>query len=178
MGNMFLPLIAPGSDIAPAPVVHQLVQERALQPVFNEHYLTHPLPDTRQTRAQICGHFLPIGAAIARSGAVWVYCGGPLPARLSIIMPLRSSPPAVSQNLDVLRTDFSLSDITGISGVAITTLERTVFDVARWNSPEIARPQIRKLLNLGADIRQARSLLTARGRFYARARALLAEFLD
>lgn len=164
MNAMTLPLIAAGKDLGPPPVVHQLVQERALRPVFNDHYLLGAFTDTMKLRARIAGFFLPTRGVVAAESALWVYLGGLRPNYFTALLTPGSSAPPRSSGIRVIRTALDPTSIAGIEGVPITTKDRTIADLARWCDPDLARAGIIKLIRLGGELAQARKLIPARGR--------------
>jgi len=168
-----LPLIVSASDLGPPPVVHQLVQERAVRPVFNDHYLTGRFKDTPKLRARIAEFFMPPRSAIALESALWVYAGGPIPHVLSVLLPARNPPLPQRSKIRGIRTDFDLTDIAGVDGIAVTTKERTVVDLARWCDSQTAREGIRTLAQLGADLAQAKSMIGHKRRNCVRAHELV-----
>lgn len=159
MKYMHLPLIVPGSDIGPPAVLHQLVQERALEPVFDGHYLTGLLPESYRLRAHIAGHFMPNDTIVALDSAVWVYAGGNIPDRLSIVLKPGTKSPPYTSPLRIIRTDLEDGDIVTIDGVPVTSRERTVVDLARWFKTSDAVSAIQKLAQHGADLHAAKAMI-------------------
>src|SRR5690625_5241634 len=88
---MPVPLIAAGSEIGPAPVVHLLAQERTIRPLFYNHYLIGTLPDNVYVRARAAGYFLPPKAVLTTLAATWVYTGGVPPKQISVLLQPGSS---------------------------------------------------------------------------------------
>src|SRR5690625_552400 len=156
---MPVPLIAASSEIGPAPVVHQLAQERAIRPLFYNHYLIGTLPDNVYVRARAAGYFLPPTAVLTTLAAAWVYTGGVPPKQISVLLQPGSSPVTDPWDIRAIRTAVSSAEMHHINGAAIATLERTVGDLARWEEPGIARAAITRLAAAGADLLAARRLL-------------------
>jgi len=156
---MPVPLIAASSEIGPAPVVHQLAQERAIRPLFYNHYLIGTLPDNVYVRARAAGYFLPPTAVLTTLAAAWVYTGGVPPKQISVLLQPGSSPVTGPWDIRAIRTAVSSAEMHHINGAAIATLERTVGDLARWEEPGIARAAITRLAAAGADLLAARRLL-------------------
>lgn len=161
---MTLPLIVAGADLAPPPVLHQLVQERALRPVFNDHYLLGQFPDTPLLRARIAEYFLPTHAVVAAQSARWIYLGGTVPEVLTVLRPPHTSPLPPRINIRAIRTSYNAAAVTNIEGVPLTTKERTIVDLARWCPTEVARHEISQLLTLQVDVAEIYQLISNQGR--------------
>src|SRR5690625_219303 len=172
---MVLPLVCPGSRIGPALIVHQLLQERVIEPLFCEHYLIGDLALSFARRARIAQVFAPPNAVLATLTATWVYVGGPVPARLTVVLEPGSTGPRRSFAIRVVRTSVKSADLTVVDGVPITSMERTVVDLARWEPDRVAREAITELVSAGADMERAIRMVPDKQRNSARARDLLAE---
>ncbi len=150
---MPLPIIVAGAEIGPEPVVHQMAQEKAILPLFYDHYLIGMLPSTPALRAQAGAYFAPRGAVLSLRTAAWVYLGGLPPKYVSVIMEPGTSPVGRKWDVRAVRTTISARSVHFVDGVAVTSPEQTVADLARLERAEIAVPVIQELKDYGVDLR-------------------------
>ena len=124
-------------------------------------------------RARAVRGDVPSGAVLARRSALWVHTGAFRPAELDVVAPgRRGSTPRARVHSELLGP----ADVMGLGGVAVTSLERTAVDVARWGPPDAVASWLAVLAQAGlrAEV-VAETLEAASGRpGVVRARALLA----
>src|SRR5690625_863599 len=113
---MPVPLIAARSEIGPLPVVHQLVQECAIRPLFYDHYLVGDLPNTVHLRARAAGHFLPPEAVLGSLTATWIFAGGSPPNQITVLMEPGSSPRVGRWGIHITRTTITDEETVRIGG--------------------------------------------------------------
>lgn len=133
--------------------MHQMAQEKAILPLFYDHYLIGMLPSTPALRAQAGAYFAPRGAVLSLRTAAWVYLGGLPPKYVSVIMEPGTSPVGRKWDVRAVRTTISARSVHFVDGVAVTSPEQTVADLARLERAEIAVPVIQELKDYGVDLR-------------------------
>jgi hypothetical protein len=169
-GNASASASADGSA-APSPIVRRaelddiawqvLLRDGDLVLLHRDVALPRGVAPTAGSRAAALADRVPRRAALARLAAVWVHLGGPPPVRVDVLWSDRLRP----------------RDVERIGGVRVTALHRTALDVLAHEPPEVARPQLHRLVAAGVSPERLRvELAAAAGRRGVRgATRLLAE---
>lgn len=163
-----------GAEIAPAPVVHQLWQERLIERVFDDLYITIDSELTETMRALCAAKLLPRNAVVSHLSAVWVHCGGKSPQFAEGILPPNTFDSTAYETTVIRRISIAETDIRPVGKIPVTTPERTVVDLARWSSSEQAHYGITRLMESGVEILPLLKNLTSNVRYGRRAIARLA----
>lgn len=125
-------------------------------------------------RARAVRGDVPSGAVVARRSALWVHTGAFRPVELEVVAAGRRGSTARARvHSEVLGP----ADVTDLGGVAVTSLERTAVDVARWGPPDAVASWLGALARAGLQAEVvATTLEAASGRpGVVRARALLTD---
>ena len=115
-------------------------------------------------RAQALARRVPRRATVGRASAAWVHLGGEPPARLELLV----GPGArrVDPRPDLLSHEAALrrQDIDVLGGVAVTSVQRTGIDLARYTDGPSAEVAILGLVTVGFDVQAALTTLAGLGR--------------
>jgi|GEM_PF-6809204 len=158
-----------GAEIAPAPVVQQLWQERLIERVFDDLYVTIDRELTQTMRAACAAKLLPRGAIVSHLSAAWVHCGGKSPMFPEGILRPNTFDSTAYQSTVIRRISIEDDEIQFIGNIPITTPERTVIDLARWSNNEHAEHGITRLIGLGVQIQPLLKGLPSNVRYGRRA---------
>lgn len=83
------------------------------------------IPKTAQSRAGLLPKFLILSKTVSHQSALWIYAGGTCPRNIHVIGTCRAEDSVVLGHRLKLRPD----EVTWISGLRVTTPERTLLDV-------------------------------------------------
>jgi hypothetical protein len=109
---------------------------------------------------------------VAGRTAAWVHAGVPDGGTLDLAYPTGRHRPEVWTGARVWQEPLLASDVVEISGVRLTSPQRTVVDLALREDPEDAVAAVRALVDVcGVDLRAATRALELRARVVGRPRA-------
>lgn len=108
-------------------------------PGHRDRYLPLDEPQTVRMRAAALVADVPAGLVVASGTAAWIYDGLGAGVRLQVIARRRRRPPSGAWHLDVRYGALHDDEVVGIAGLAVTTLPRTLIDLARDPAYSVAR---------------------------------------
>lgn len=129
---------------------------------------------TPARRMAVYAALVPTGCTLSGRAAAWVHTGGPVPERAEVITPPQQHRAEPDPRRWPVVAEIADRDVTVVSGVRVTTLERTALDLACAGGPG-AHGVLADLADAGADLAAVRTRLAGRAghRGVRRAEALL-----
>jgi len=150
-----------------------LVHRGSLQPLYGEHAIASGTRETRTLRARSLSNSLALPKpatkqlVIAGETASWLLTGGDVPVNATLIY--RHGRHRTNVPGAIMRASaFTQEHVCKVAGVWVTTLERTICDVAIWHPPTAALKLIRRLVAAGGDVASAEAILERRLRVVGR----------
>jgi hypothetical protein len=134
-----------------------LLRDGALEHVWGEIAVPADRPSSRVERAIALAPHVPARAVVGRMAAAWVHTGRTPPTTLDLLVEpgrRRLSPDPARRTRECPLPE---TDIDTVSGVRVTSVQRTGLDLARWGAPPDPDllAEIAALLALGFDPRAA-----------------------
>lgn len=169
-----LPTVVRRGDVGAA-TWFALVRDGVLRPVWGDVAVVADLPSSPALRGASLVDEVPRGGVVGRGSAAWVHAGGAPPGKVEVLVGSGRRRVAPSARRTSAEASLAPSDVEIVGGLAVTTVQRTATDVARFVPPVRARRLLVDLVAAGFDpctalreldelrgrrgVRQARELL-------------------
>jgi len=139
-----------------------LLRDGVLERVWGDLAVPADQPPTRTARAAALASHVPSRAVVGRMAAAWVHTGLTPPTTLDLLVEPGRRRLAPDPARRTRECPLPHEDIDTISGVRVTSVQRTGLDLTRWGSPmdPDVLAEIEGLLDLGFDPRAALATLT------------------
>jgi hypothetical protein len=164
------------ADVGGPGAFRVMVRNGALLPWFGEYGVSPGTVSTPELRARNIALAIPevstYSSSIFVAGltATWIYCDTPRPEAIELLYRQGQFCPTLPGTY--LRSGRNLSShCVSIEGIRVTSLERTMADVALWYDDDAAVPAIKALMEVGGNIESATYDLERRMRASGRPQA-------
>ncbi|WP_029069744.1 hypothetical protein [Jonesia quinghaiensis] len=114
------------------------IREGWLSCVTEGYAIPSKMIESPGTRARIARIHLQVSVheVVAMESASWVHCGGPMPAHGTIIYRTFDPTPRRRTGVTRKRTSLRGTDTVNVAGVQVTSVERTLYDLAHGHQPD------------------------------------------
>lgn len=140
---------------------HALLRDGVLRPLWGRTVVAADLVETPALRAAALAPLVCPGGVVGRTAAAWVHTGRPLPGRVDVLVPPGVRRATARPGVRTAQATLEPGDVVRVGGLAVTSVQRTGLDVARWLPAPAALAVLRALLSHGFDVLAALDRLDA-----------------
>jgi hypothetical protein len=145
-----LPSIVRRQDVGAA-AWHALVRDRVVRPLWGDVAVAADLDDTPALRSAALADLVPRRGVVGRCSAAWVHTGRRPPDRVDVLVASRGHRADPHPRRAAAEAALAPHDVVRVGPLAVTTVQRTGTDVARWVAAPVALVVLADLCGAGFD---------------------------